>query len=290
MFCSKCTTVLYVSRNNFYAMLLKLGLSIKRVAFYRETSESVLSYVKGKLKKLFYLHANKLFDGFIVISDNLAGLLRKYARKNTDFFVLPILVRMDRFLDYDSLKKRNTLFYCSGGNVERDGLLDTINGFLAFKEKTNDKEYTLEIATSLNLSNEYHKKVYNIIMANTNTIIYKGSLPTTEIPKLLMEASILMLTPHENYKSKGFPTKLGEYLASGTPVICSAIDDLKEQITPDVVSFVEPNDIQGISDAIIELIEDKEKARAIGLRGRDWVVKKYTMECYADSMIEFLNI
>ena len=99
-----------------------------------------------------------------------------------------------------------------------------------------------------------------------------------------------MLTPHENYKSKGFPTKLGEYFASGTPVICSAIDDLKEQITPDVVSFVEPNDVQGISDAIIELIEDKEKAKAIGLRGREWVVKKYTMESYVGSLNDFLGI
>ena len=152
------------------------------------------------------------------------------------------------------------MFYCSGGNVERDGLLDTLNGFLMFKKKTNDAEYTLEIATSLNLNDEYHKQVHRIIISNSDTIIYKGSLPTTEIPKLLMESSILMMTPHENYKSKGFPTKLGEYFASGTPVICSAIDDLKEQITPDVVKFVEPNNVQDVCDAIIELVEDKEKA------------------------------
>ena len=115
-------------------------------------------------------------------------------------------------------------------------------------------------------------------------------MPTTEIPKLLVEASILIMTPHKNYESKGFPTKLGEYFASGTPVICSAIEDLKNQISSDVVKFVNPNDVQGICDAIIELTLDKEKAKDIGKRGQEWVIKKYTMEKYAEDMIKFLSI
>lgn len=289
IFLTKSQSVLYVSRVVPMALFIKLALSIKGVKMFREISE-VPTYTKNTLKKNFIMYSNKIYDGIIVISSSLGTLIGKYSRKKSKFFELPILVRMDRFADFDSIEKKKKLFYCSGGNVERDGLLDTLNGFLMFKEKTSDTEYTLEIATSLNLNNEYHKKVYEIILANSDTIIYKGSLPTTEIPKLLMEASILMMTPHENYKSKGFPTKLGEYFASGTPVICSAIDDLKEQITPDVVRFVEPNDVQGVCDAIIELIQDKEKATAIGLRGREWVIKKYTMENYADSMIEFLGI
>ena len=286
---SKSHSVLYVSRNVPMALLIKLALSIKGVKMFREVSE-VPTYTKNSLKKNLIMYSNKIYDGIIVISSSLGMLIGKFARKRAKFFELPILVYMDRFAAFDSIEKKKKLFYCSGGNVERDGLLDTLNGFLMFKKRTNDAEYTLEIATSLNLNDEYHKQVHRIIISNSDTIIYKGSLPTTEIPKLLTESSILMMTPHENYKSKGFPTKLGEYFASGTPVICSAIDDLKEQITPDVVKFVEPNNVQDVCDAIIELVKDKEKATAIGLRGRDWVIKKYTMDSYVDSMIEFLGI
>ncbi len=289
LFSLKCKSVIYVSRNVSFALFIKLALLIKGVKMFREVSE-VPTHTKNFLKKNFIMYSNKIYDGIIVISSSLGALLNRYTRNNAIFFELPILVRMDRFSDFEKQNKRKRIFYCSGGNVERDGLLDTLNGFLMFKKITNDTEYILEIATSLNLNNEYHQRVNKIISANSDTIIYKGSLPTTEIPKLLMESSILMMTPHNNYNSKGFPTKLGEYFASGTPVICSAIDDLKEQINPNTVKFVTPNNVKEICDAIIELTQDKEKAMSIGKQGREWVVGKYTMDSYERAMIKFLSI
>ena len=130
----------------------------------------------------------------------------------------------------------------------------------------------------------------DIISAHPEAFSYLGCLPTTEIPQKLMEASVLLLTPHKNYVTKGFPTKLGEYLASGTSIICSSIDDLREQIPDYVVKFVSPNAPSEICNALIELLPFSERTRKLGQDGRVWVQQNYTMDNYTYALIDFLQI
>jgi glycosyltransferase involved in cell wall biosynthesis len=205
------------------------------------------------------------------------------------YFFLPVLVQIERFVRCGSVKHRDVAFYCSGGNAERDGLLDTLNGFIQYREKYGS-DIKLEIATFFNSSDPYHKKVKDIIDKYPSYFTYLGSLPTTEIPRKLMEAKVLMLTPHRNYLTRGFPTKLGEYLASGAPVICSSIQDLSEQIPSDIVYFVEPNSPTDICEVLKHLLSDKQVSTELGERARQWVTANYTMDSYRDCLIQFLGL
>lgn len=283
----RCKSILFVSRKSFYAFIIKFIAVLKSASIYREMSE--LPNHSNKVKQQVARYTNKIFDGIIVISSDLGNSIKSYIHKNAKIFCLPVLVQMDRFEDYRSVHKKNVAFYCSGGNVERDGLLDTLNGFLLYIKKYKT-EIKLEIATTLNLSNQYHQDAMAIISSNPEVFTYLGSLPTTLIPQKLMEASVLLLTPHQNYQSKGFPTKLGEYLASGTPIICSSIDDLYDQIPDTIVEFVAPNSPIEVSVALDKLLKNKENADELGLRGRKWVMNNYTMVNYTSSLIDFLKI
>ena len=287
LFTYKCKSILLLSRKSIYALMIKIIALIKHVRFYREMSE--FPKFPNKIKQEFARYTNKIFDGIIVISKDLEASVRHYVGYEKDIMCLPVLVQINRFDGYLISEKRNFAFYCSGGNVERDGLLDILNGFLLYKQSLNT-DIVLEIATSFNPNNRYHKCAMDLIFAHPEAFLYLGCLPTTEIPKKLMEASILLLTPHKNYITKGFPTKLGEYLASGTPVICSSIDDLREQIPDTVVKFVLPNAPSEICGALLELLPFNDVSQKLGLTGRQWVEKNYTMMNYTSDLIDFLKL
>lgn len=287
LFIFKSKSILYLSRKSLYAFIIKLISVLKSSRFYREMSE--FPKYTNKLKQQVARYTNKIFDGLIVISNELENSIKPYTSKKSSIFRLPVLVQMSRFEKYGSVDKKNFAFYCSGGNIERDGLLDTLNGFLLYKQ-TADTDIKLEIATPINLNDKYHRDAMDIISAHPESFKYLGPLPTTSIPQKLIEASVLLLTPHQNYQSKGFPTKLGEYLASGSPIICSAIDDLYEQIPSTIVRFVAPNSPEDVSKALEQILNNKEKAEELGLSGRQWVENNYTMINYTSPMIDFLQI
>ena len=51
-------------------------------------------------------------------------------------------------------------------------------------------------------------------------VIFTGAVPYTDVPQLLIDAEILALDRPDNKQAKyGFPTKLGEYLMTGNPVV-----------------------------------------------------------------------
>ena len=289
LFKYKYSSVVFLSRKLTFALFVKLIVTIKGGKLYREISESP-DDIANRYKRHFAMRANQIFDGFIVISQGIEASIRDCIGDGKKFFHLPILVQMDRFKGYgDSVNRRDVAFYCSGGNAERDGLLDILNGFLLYKQIEYNNT-VLEIATSFKSSNPYHKQAMDIISAHPEAFYYLGTLPTTEIPSKLMEASVLLLTPHTNYLTKGFPTKLGEYLASGTPIICSSIKDLYEQIPDSVVRFVSPNAPQEICEALREILPYNDKSQELGLNGRIWVEQNYTMTNYTPSLINFLQL
>ena len=287
LFYYRCKSVVFLSRKVIYAVAIKSVLAIKRVKFYREISETPEN-IKSKWKRDVVLYMQCLFDGFIVISTGIEDLLRGYVR-NSKYFYLPVLVQMDRFEECGIVESRDVVFYCSGGNAERDGLLDTLNGFIQYRN-ANHTDIKLEIATVLYNNNPYHKEVKEIIEKYPDYFTYLGCLPTMEIPRKLMEARVLMLTPHKNYVTRGFPTKLGEYLASKTPVICSSIPDLAEQVPFDIVCFVKPKSPSDICVALKSLLSNHEMSNELGCRARHWVEQNYTMNSYRDALIDFLHI
>ena len=283
----RCKSVVFLSRKILYAVAIKCVLAIKREGFYREISETPEN-IKSRWKRELILYMHCIFDGFIVISSGIENILRDHVR-NSKYFYLPILVQIDRFREYDTVPQRDVVFYCSGGNAERDGLLDTLNGFMQYRE-TYDTDIKLEIATILHTNDPYHKMVKAIIDKHPSYFTYLGCLPTTEIPHRLMESSVLMLTPHKSYVTRGFPTKLGEYFASGTPVICSSIQDLVEQIPSDIVSFVRPNSPSDICEALHRLLLDRQTSILLGEKARKWVTENYTMDSYREHLVEFLGL
>jgi glycosyltransferase involved in cell wall biosynthesis len=70
-----------------------------------------------------------------------------------------------------------------------------------------------------------------------------------------------------------------EAYACKKPVIASRVGGLKELVIDKVTGFLfNPGDIRQLARHIFDVLSDRQKARRIGLKGRDLVEKKYTSE------------
>jgi len=284
LFYYQCSSVLVYSREVPLICILKFISKIKHFALFRDVTETNAT-TETKTAEEQLKQVCRCFDGLIVISKGIWDFFDNIPAHKK--FLLPVLVDSSRFENNEN-KKEKYFFCCSGANLERDGLLDIMKGVLAFHQEHTD--YVLQIASSLNMQDPYHVQCKKMIEENPDIFQYLGVLHALEIPQKMMKATALLLTPHQNYKTKGFPTKLGEYLMSGTPTICSTIDDLQEIIQSNAVYAVHPNSPNEISKALNEIVEYPLKAAKIGRNGKIMMIESRTIESYISNLLEFLRI
>ena len=285
LFNYKCDSVVIVSRSITTMLIIKFFSLFLGFKLYRETSETPEN-ISNKYKRYIHKKIACIYDGIILISQGMRDYY-SFIKDNNKFYVLPVLANPNNFNIGDT-KKKKYFFYCSGANLERDGFLDSLKAFIDFS-KIN-KDYKLIVATSLNLSDEYHRKAKKMMEENENIVDYIGRIPSTDIPKFLIEATALLVTPHHNYVTRGFPTKLSEYMLSGTPVICTSIDDLKSELNDNIVYMVKPSRPEEIKKAMLDIVTNPLKAKKIGLNARLYALNNFTMRRYQLDLLKFLKL
>ena len=124
-------------------------------------------------------------------------------------------------------------------------------------------------------------------------VIFTGQVPQTEVPDFIAAADIgISPVPPVSFYKLSSPIKIFEYRAMGKPVVANEeIPEHKEVLEQSgggiLVSFTS----EAFADAIIELLDSPEKAKEMGRRGREWVVKNRTYEILARQVEErFLGL
>jgi len=102
-------------------------------------------------------------------------------------------------------------------------------------------------------------------------IEYKGYLDEKDYYALLNSADIPCMTRVDlAYAHAGFPFKLGEYLATGKPVIASRVSDVDRfLVDKQNAMLVQAGSSAEVCEAAEFLIDNPESAVAIGARGRE---------------------
>jgi glycosyltransferase involved in cell wall biosynthesis len=102
-----------------------------------------------------------------------------------------------------------------------------------------------------------------------SNVRFHGLQPQSLLPPYLWHADVLLLTHAADHPSAEWtsPLKLGEYLASGKPVIASDIPGIREWMTDKEVEFVKPGDPAVLASCIKGLLEDGTRARRLALAG-----------------------
>ncbi len=85
--------------------------------------------------------------------------------------------------------------------------------------------------------------------------------------------------------TEGLPLTVLEAMAARRAVVATRVGGIPEVISDGVNGLlVDPGDVAGLAAAILALLGDRKKSRAMGERGRDTVLEKFTVEKMVGSM------
>ena len=107
------------------------------------------------------------------------------------------------------------------------------------------------------------------------------------MPQTLTNAAVLALArPDSQQARNGFPTKLGEYLLSGNPVVVTKTGDIPLFLEDRVSAYlVEPDDIEGFARKLTMALKDKDAAMRIGRAGYEVAMKNFNYQIEADKIV-----
>lgn len=212
------------------------------------------------------------FDLVVAISSYLRDYAGRYLRPGAESIVLPIMVDCDEFRQEGGPSTAPRFVTYTGMlNERKDGVATLMTAFSRLAGDFPDVILRLvgdsDDARTSNVP-EYREIAEGLSIAGR--VEFTGQVPRSEIPRHLGEASVLVLArPSSQQADAGFPTKLGEYLASGRPVIVTRTSDISEYLTDGETAFiVPPGDLEALVTALRRVLSDPESASAVGAAGR----------------------
>ena len=176
-----------------------------------------LRYINSKEQFLLERLLEKV-DSFVVLSDFMYKPLRIGKRPWTRVEGIFIDAAVDRLENKESLK---TVLY-SGTLAKRYGILELLDAFAELK----DEGYRLWICGNGDCREELIRR------ANTDRrIIYWGQLPREKVLQLQKRAMVLVnpRTSKGEFTKYSFPSKIMEYLGSGTPTILHRLPGVPDE-------------------------------------------------------------
>jgi len=233
----------------------------------REINEWPLSATWGesKIKQWVEVHVlPKFFDGFICISDVLVDFCRQHGRPGVPILKLPMTVdceAIDAVAAKDAALRRKLVVYAGSMTELKDGVESLRQAFDLIRSK-----YAADLE-------------------------FVHDLPHDEAVAIMKSAACLVLARPDSQQARaGFPTKLGEYLATGVPVVVTKTGEIPRYLQDGVNAFLaEPGDIKGIADKISLVLSDGEKAARVGAEGRKVAERCFDWHNHAEALNTWLR-
>lgn len=245
-------------------------LSRKKYNIFYERTEAFF-YENGGLlfniQEYLKLYNLKFAKGLFVISEALKREIQKRGVKHIE--IINMFVDAVRFYGISNNSTEKYIAYCGVISVHKDGVNDLIKAFQLFREKYPSYKLLL-IGGNHNIQEieQVHQVVDDLNLSDS--VIFTGRIIPEKIPSLLNNASILALARPNNKQSQyGFPTKLGEYLSSGNPVVVTKVGEIDHFLQDkNNCIFAKPDCPEDFADKLCWVASHPEEAKLIGERGR----------------------
>lgn len=239
------------------------------------------------MEKYFY----KLFDGALVISNELREYYKSRMKKGTRIELIHMTVESDRFSCSEVVNCENYIAYCGNiGYQNKDGLPILLRAFKIFS--TSIKDYKLYIIGDTKQEDE-RNLLFELVrkLDLYNKVVFTGKVHRDDIPKYLCNAKILVLSRPNNVQSKaGFPTKLGEYLATGNPVVVTKVGEIEDFLIDEENAFLtEPNNPENFAHKMLYVVRNYAFAREVGERGRALTEKVFNGDVQSEKIIKLVE-
>lgn len=283
--------------SNSLLLIYPLWFACKRCGIKLLQEKSEFPFVlmkKGFLQKLyakFYVNTTyKLFDGLIVMTKPLMEYFKTKVRKNCRLFEMPMSVDTDRFINIQNSENKigGYLAYCGNLSNKKDGVLNLIEAFSMVEPLFPQIKLVLIGGTSNNEDMGFYKDA--VAKYDLKNVIFYGGVSRDEMPSLLINAKALLLArPSSLQSTGGFPTKLGEYLATGNPVVVTAVGDIPLYLNETNSFIVRPDDNNAFAEQILAILNNETKAIEVGQKGKELAMTVFNAKIQSQKLYKYLE-
>ena len=273
----------------YYSFLFKAS----KYNVFSEITEVPLFGKQASIAKRFLawicLTAVRGFSGLFVISKSLEEYYRQRGVNNIK--IINMFVDKSRFAGLRKTSDEKYIGYCGTISIHKDGVDDLIKAFSYFiKEHPDYKLYLFG-----RFESEVVKVTLNQLVENlgvSSKVVFTGPVDAKEMPQRLVNARILALARPANEQAQfGFPTKLGEYLATGNPVVITGVGDIPLFLKDETNAFiVAPGDYKLFAEKLCWVADHPEESARIGNAGKELVDKAFSSELQTEKAIAFIKI
>lgn len=229
------------------------------------------------------------FDAMLLMTDKLRKYFKKWAGKNAVIEIIPLSVDLNMFnTTTESPFSFPYIAYCGSITNAKDGLDILIRCFFSIHEKFPDIRLVI-IGGGSDLNSL--KSFASSIFQEKEKVIFTDIVDHSKIPQYLLNARILALARPKSIQAEGgFPSKLGEYLATGKPVIVTDTGEISKYLVDKVnARIAEPDNESDFTKKLKWLLENPEEAEKIGINGRETAMNNFDMNKIGVNILKTLN-
>jgi len=276
--------VIHVFRYFLYSVLLNFPITINFV----EMTSSMQHRTKLLKRINDYVHDKwiiKLFDGGLPISDKLVDYYKTISPSKPSL-KLPILCDFEKF-NIESSNEEAYFLYC--GSIRYTEVRNFI--IEAYKGICDGKSVKLYMIISGG-----SKKETNLLEKELNThfdtqrIKLFSNIPYEQLVQLYTNA-IALLIPLRNtvQDASRFPHKIGEYLASGNPVITTNVGEIKNYFLDEKTALIADSyDIGAFAKKMKYVLDYPELSSKIGLNGKELGLKEFDYKAHGSRLQKYI--
>ena len=229
-------------------------------------------------------------DGLVLITKTLMTHYSTFT-KHPPLSHLPMTVDLERFqkqTNPPSEFKSSYIAFVGVMNDAKDGVNILIEAF--HKIYKDYSKLNLYLVGGWNYDTPAHLKRIKELKLEER-IKWVGEYPRDSISSIICNAKLLVLPrPDSKQAQGGFPTKLGEYLATGVPVCATTVGEIPDYLKDcESVFFAEPGLVDSFALAMHTALKDSVKANEVGKQGKKVAESFFNKNIQSKTLYNFLK-
>jgi glycosyltransferase involved in cell wall biosynthesis len=244
----------------------------------------------NRRKKLFEKKVFPILDGLALMTRTLHKHYENFSNPRPRMLHLPMTVNLERFENIKPMPeefRQPYIAFVGVMNDAKDGVSNLIKAFNLIKNQF--LEYKVYLVGAWNYDTPIHLELIKSFRLE-DRVFWMKEYSRDAIPSIIGNADLLVLPrPDSKQAQGGFPTKLGEYLATGNPVCATSVGEIPDYLTDnESVFFAQPGSVESFAEAMRRALSDPENAKRVGLNGKKVAQKEFNKDIQAKKLHQFL--
>jgi len=247
---------------------------------------------RGKLYAIVYTAVVfRLPDIVLVMTGPLEEYFRHRIRADAAMFRVLMTVEMSRFLvkpppDGEPVRY---VAYCGELAGNKDGVPILLRAYAAVRGQHPDVRLVI-IGDEPRTNDLANLKALARELQIDTQVCFTGRVHRDEVPRYLCNAAVLALARPKSLQAEGgFPTKLGEYLATGNPVVVTKVGDIPRYLEDGKTAFLaDPDSVEAFAGKLNQALGNPDLARRVGENGRALALATFDYRVQAAGLLRFL--